>query len=129
MYQHRISLIWRLWLLSNLVLACSSIRSPNTEQIKTLVVSKLGDQYTETLSPSGNYTLYVQSADSHTQPVKFIVLKISSSEVILENSFFPGYVKWISEEELEVLSVPGTLQKDEDLANYKKIIRIEKSKL
>ena len=127
MCESRISLIWRLWLLSSLVIACSSIKSPNIEQVKTLI--KLGDQYTETLSPSRNYTLYVQSGEYLTQPAKFIVLKNPSSELILENSFFPGYVKWISEEELEVLSVPGTLQKDEDLANYKKIIRVEKSKL
>lgn len=56
--------------------------------------------------------------------MKFVVVDVEKNKIIYESSFLPGHVKWHSDTTLEVFSVPGTVQANEDLSHYKQIINI-----
>lgn len=58
------------------------------------------------------------------QNAKFIVIERASLSVVEEGTFMPGYVEWKGPDTIEILSVPGTLKKGEDLSRYIKTLRI-----
>jgi hypothetical protein len=110
--------------------SCSSSRKVKAEQIHSLLQEKLGSSLTQEKNSSGNFILYKQDQPETNIKIalKFVVVNIAENTIIYEGSFLPGYVKWHSDSELEILSVPGTIQADEDLSHYKKIIRIASPK-
>lgn len=53
-----------------------------------------------------------------------MVVQTPENKIVLEQNFIPGYAKWITDSSIEVLSVPGTIGKNENLSDYKKVIVI-----
>ncbi|MBX2963539.1 MAG: hypothetical protein KF687_13590 [Cyclobacteriaceae bacterium] len=109
---------------------CSSVKKQNVEQMDNVVMELAGENFSWEFSPSKNYILCVEQPlnESIKQAVKFIVVDAHTNKIIYENSFLPGSVKWLTDTTLEVYSIPGTLEKNDDLSNYKKIINIEQQK-
>jgi len=97
-----------------------------TEDAKTIAISKLGSSIESFRSPDGHFELFVQQPNDSPmkQPLKFLVIQINTNKVVMENSFMPGYVKWLGDSALELLDVPGIIRGDEDLTDYKKIIDV-----
>jgi len=97
-----------------------------TEDAKTIAISKLGSSIESFKSPDGHYELFVQQPNDSPmkQPLKFLVIHINTNKVVMEKSFMPGYVKWMGDSSLELLDVPGIIRGDEDLTDYKKIIDV-----
>lgn len=101
-----------------------------TEDAKTIAISKLGSPIESFKSPDGHYELFVQQPNNSPmkQPLKFLVIQINTNQVVMEKSFMPGYVKWIDDTTLELLDMPGIIRGDEDLTDYKKIIDVAQYK-
>lgn len=116
-------------LLSILLLwACKTTHSKgqNPDSVNKIAGDKLGTDIESFPNSTEEYILYVQKTNSSspTNILKFIVLEVGTGKVATEQSFAPGYVKWITETSIEVFSVPGTIRKNEDLSDYKKTINI-----
>lgn len=77
----------------------------------------------------GDYVLCVEKAN---QPVsgrlRFLILKTDEKKLIAEGSFLPGYIKWITNDEVEVVDAPGIITGNEDLQKFKKIYNVRESK-
>jgi len=112
----------RLTFLIAFVVACRTASPPLTEELD-MARRYLGGDLDSFPNRSGTHLLYVQQAVPG-QTTKFVVIERASRMVVEEGSFIPGYVEWKSEDTLEVLSVPGTLKKGEDLSKYIKTIRL-----
>ncbi len=105
--------------------SCKSMRQADGDKSLGIARAKLGQEIEAFPNVNGKYTLYVQKPQiTATGARKFIVVQSSNQAVVVSESFIPGYVKWVTDEALEVLSVPGTLKANDDLSNYKKTIPI-----
>jgi hypothetical protein len=107
------------------------VKQPVSEvqPIPRVVLEKLGKEVETLPNTSGKYILYVQKVDPKfpTHVVKAIVIT-STNKIIMEESFVPGYIKWVSESSLEVLNMPGMIKKDEDLSHYTRAINLNSTK-
>ncbi|MEQ1585013.1 MAG: hypothetical protein ABL895_03985 [Cyclobacteriaceae bacterium] len=110
------------------MVACKTLSNgQNDDPIKKLAISKLGTDFETFKSPQGEYFLFVQSVKdlSASQSSKFLVVQAAGKQIILEQSFIPGYVKWIGDTTIEFLNVPGILKENENISDYKKIIDVQ----
>lgn len=72
------------------------------------------------------FALCFQSEPSQPQGlINFIVLEIATCKIIEQGFFRPGYIKWASSNEIELLDLPGALEGDKDLTIFKKTISIK----
>lgn len=115
-----------------LVWACKITRSngQDPDPAKKIATEILGSDIESFPNSTGEYLLFIQKGNfSHaTNALRFLVIHNTNNKVVVEQSFVPGYVKWITETSLEVLSVPGTIKETETLSNYIKIIDIRSNK-
>ena len=112
---------FRIILLLALV-ACRSAATPVTEELD-VARRYLGGDIDSFPNKTGTHILCVQHPVPG-QSTRFVVIDRASLTVTEEGSFMPGYVEWKGSDTLEVLSVPGTLKKGEDLSKYIKSIRL-----
>jgi len=105
--------------------SCKSV-TPSSPTENDTVKALLGNNVELQTSPSGAYVLHVQvNAGIVGQLLRFVVVDATSGKILAQDSFMPGYVKWIGPETLEVLSVPGMLKKDEDLSKFIRQVKIQ----
>lgn len=102
--------------------ACRSAAPAITED-QDIARRYLGGDLDAFPNRAGTHTLFVQRSVPG-QNTKFLVIDHATHQVAEEGSFMPGYVEWKGPDTIEVLSVPGTLKKGEDLSRYIKTIRI-----
>ena len=114
--------VFRMILLLALAGACRTAAPPITEELD-VARRYLGGDIDTFANKTGTYMLCVQRTVPG-QNTQFVVIERASLTVVEEGSFLPGYVEWKGPDTLEVLSVPGTLKKGEDLSRYVKTIRI-----
>lgn len=112
----------RFFVLFALAMACRSAVPAVTEELD-VARRYLGGDLDSYPNRTGSHILFVQRAVPG-QRTKFVVIDRVSHQVVEEGSFIPGYVEWKSPDTLEVLSVPGTLKKGDDLSKYVKTIRL-----
>lgn len=53
-----------------------------------------------------------------------MVLRLADSVLVQNGSYLRGYVKWINDSTLEMLSLPGKVKQDQDLNVFRKIIQV-----
>jgi hypothetical protein len=72
--------------------------------LKEIAVRELGNDYTFLFNESKTYALchQKQSNDHPDRKIKYIVLEISTKEIVTRGSFQSGYVKWYSNDSIEV---------------------------
>lgn len=100
--------------------------SDGSIQIKT----QLGEDVTTAYNASKSYALLQQIQDPKnigSKKIHFIVMRVRDSVVVHEGSYMHGYVKWVDDNSLEKLSLPGKVKQDQDMSVYKKIIRIDQA--
>ncbi len=115
--------------ISLLFLLGCRIKQPSTPIIISpfqIASKKLGSELDSFPNSSGKLILFVQIADPKypTRVIKAIVLELSSNNILMEESFVPGFIKWEGEYSLELLSLPGTIKSDEDISTYIKTIKL-----
>ena len=105
--------------------SCKSTPQADAGQALKIARMQLGEKIDVFPNSTGQYTLYVQQPQpTASTALKFVVIETASLKVVASQTFIPGYVKWVAEDALEVLSVPGTLKSNDDLSNYKKTLSI-----
>lgn len=107
--------------------ACKS--SPQTStvgNVDKIVTEKLGESTEKQPNSSNTYLLYFQKPNPQipTRAIKAIVIQVSTNKIVAEETFVPGYIKWISDTSLELLNIPGMVRTDEDLSHHKKVINL-----
>lgn len=110
-----------------ILVACSSAQPATEGDVLGLAEQELGKEIDAFPSQTGQYILYIQrspAATPHTA-LRFLVIDKATTRIAERQSFKPGYVKWVGEDSLEVLSMPGILKEGEDLSKYIKVIRIK----
>lgn len=108
-----------------ILVACSSAQ-PVTDAL-AIAEKELGKEIDAFPSQTGQYVLYIQRSSAATPhaALRFLVIEKATARIAERQSFMPGYVKWVGEDSVEVLSMPGILKEGEDLSKYKKVIRIK----
>ena len=91
-----------------------------------IAFKKLGSEIDSFPNSTGKLVLFVQLADPKypTKIVKAMVLEVVSNNILFEESFVPGFIKWKSEYALELLNLPGTIKSNEDISSYIKTIKL-----
>jgi hypothetical protein len=116
-----------LLLVTLLLLNCRSNQSKdNADAITRIVREKIGDEYESIPNPTNEYVLYIKKINDNSErhQNRFIVISLSSATLIEDKLYFPGYVKWKSEYEIEYLNMPGMIREDQDLSAYIKILSV-----
>ncbi|MFN7261889.1 MAG: hypothetical protein ACK5TU_18490 [Cyclobacteriaceae bacterium] len=92
----------------------------------SIAQQKLGNRVDSFPNSSGQYILYVQQQDIKypTKIIGAIVIETNTGKVLTEESFSPGYIRWIDESSLELLNIPEMIKAGEDLSLYTKKIKI-----
>ncbi len=70
--------------------------------------------YTESKSPLNSYAT-----------IKFLILKKEDNKIIHRANIKDGYIKWVSEFELEIFEVPGVIETDQNIEDYKSILNVK----
>ena len=109
-------------LLLVVAIGCRTAAVPVTEEVD-VARRYLGGELDTFPNRTGTYILCVQRAVPG-QSTKFVVIERASRSVVEEGTYLPGYVEWKGNDTIEVLSVPGTLKKGEDLSRYIRTIRL-----
>jgi len=105
--------------------SCRAATTTLADPIKAIAVAKLGEGIESWPNASGQYILFSQKPGNNVPGViKFIVVHVSSRQVVEEQNYQPGYVKWVTETSLEVLSMPGMAKTTDDPATYIKVINL-----
>ncbi|NOS91133.1 MAG: hypothetical protein HOP30_04375 [Cyclobacteriaceae bacterium] len=89
----------------------------------------LGNDLDSIANASGKFELFVQKhkLTDRFPVLKAVVIETSSGKVMAQFSFTPGYIKWISEDEVEIYNAPGMMKKDEDISKFIRQVKIKTS--
>ena len=95
-----------------------------------IAAQKLGTKLDSFPNSSGQFILYVQKEDTQhpTRMLSAVVIEVKSEKIVAEESFIPGYIKWIDASTLEMLNAPGMLKAGEDLSSYTRKINLSSIK-
>ncbi len=98
----------------------------NADAFTRIVREKLGDEYESIPNSTNEFVLYIKKINTadERQQNRFIVISLNNATLIADKLYFPGYVKWKSEYEIEYLNMPGMIREDQDLSAYIKILSV-----
>lgn len=102
-----------------------SAQSPTLEQV---IREKVGGEASTESNKTDTYILAKEAPDTSgtgSHACKFVVIRKKDHAVMVEGKYSNGYVKWVTDNSIEVLSVPGKVQWNQDLSPYKRQIIIE----
>lgn len=101
-----------------------------SDQARKIAIARLGSDIESYPNSTGEFILFIQEPNpaSASTVLKFIVVHTKDNHVVVEQDFFPGYVKWITDSSLEVFSVPGTVKENTNLTDYIRIVSISQVK-
>lgn len=108
--------------------SCKTTPPATVKDVQGVAVEKLGQDIESFPNATGQYILFVQKPTNSPTALKFIVIDTRTREVIEAQSFMPGHVKWVTEDSLEVLNVPGMVKSTETLSSYIKVIHLRRPK-
>lgn len=111
---------------SILILGCKTSAQSNSHQndLETFVSQKLQGESEIKYNATKTFALcYEKRQGDHIKRVfRYFIVKIADNRIIEEGSFSSGYVKWISNDTIEVVSGSSLSNVEEPT---KKIIRLE----
>lgn len=95
-----------------------------------IATRKLGVKLDSFPNSSGQFILYVQKEDTQhpTRMLSAVVIEVKTEKIVAEESFIPGYIKWIDASTLEMLNAPGMIKAGEDLSSYTRKINLSSTK-
>jgi hypothetical protein len=106
-------------------LSCKPISNTTSCSVKETALHTLHIPTIEFNSSKEFALCYNSNPNEITGRIEFLIIKTSNCSILERGSLMPGYIKWVSEDKIEVLDLPGTLEGDKDLVNFKKIISIK----
>jgi hypothetical protein len=114
--------------LGALALACKSLPKENECSIIEAVKQNLSNPIIEYNSSRDFALCYEGEPKDASGLSNFIIIKSKNCSIVEKGNYRPGYIKWISTSEVEVLNLPGAVDGDLDLTTFKKIISIKTPK-
>ncbi len=117
--------------LLNVIVSCArhskSISTGIAKDEKENPYQILGMNLDSAVNESGKFKLFVQKRQlTDRYPVtKAIVIETTNRKVLAQFSFTPGYIKWISEDEVEIYDAPGMITKDEEISKFIRKVKIK----
>jgi len=108
------------------VSCASQPKTTNSSSIEDVVVSKIGKSFLLTENENKTFVLYQQKpeGDHAAKNYKYLVIRKSDNVIMISGSYQLGYVKWVSNKAIEVLSLPSVIEQDE--AKFKKVIIVDR---
>ena len=110
-----------------LLVQCKSNLAQTKKSYDSLVTAKIGSPYEEKLSPSKKYAI-VEASDTGklSEHFRYAVIRVKENEVVLEGRYNRGgYVKFINDTRIEVLTIPRHITTVHDSSLYKQEILLE----
>ena len=116
-----------LLLIALLFIQCKSNQAQARKTYDSLVVAKVGRPFEEKINAAKTYSLaHAGDAGQSAPEFKYVVIKLENNEVVLEGKFNRGgYVRWINDTMIEVLSIPKHITSVSDTALYKEQVFLE----
>jgi hypothetical protein len=107
--------------------SCSSHSQSKSYALNESPSQLLGENLDSLRNTSGKFVLFFQKQNltSLNSTVKAVVVEILTKKIVASFTYTPGYCKWISESEIEVLNAPGMIRKEEDISKYITIIKVK----
>lgn len=111
-------------LVTLLPFSCKTVHPGGKDTARATAVKKLGEDIEAMPNASGQYILFTQKLNSSASGVlRFMVIALNG-DIIEEQDYMPGYVKWVTETSLEVLSMPGMAKTTDDPSRFVKVIHL-----
>ena len=109
-----------------LLLSCRSApMAQDTRLLENFVSKDLHDAKIE-YNISKDVALCYDKDAGASGMIKYKVVQVSGLQIIKEGTIRPGYIKWINNLEIELLSLPGV--QNENVIPQKEIISVRKSR-
>lgn len=96
----------------------------NPTDLNKTLETELGGKFTQTQNESKTYVLAIGEQENSSLFRQYVILEVSSLEIIQKGSFRPGYIQWKSNTSLELLNVPGTIPVGKNLSDYVQVIEL-----
>ena len=100
----------------SLLTACNSSKTSSVAQVgdyKAVAEDKLGSEVNFEHSPDDEYVLcYKETKGTAKYPqntIEYFVYDLKKNEVIKEDTFGPGDIKWYDTQSLEIFQIPGVM--------------------
>ncbi len=116
--------------LHSVFFSCASQpKATNPLKEQGVIASKLGNNITTEENTDKTHLLLKQKPEGENvaRVYKYIVVRKSDNQIVLEGTYQLGYVKWINDSQIEVLSLPSVTEQDE--SKYKKVLSVLSQKL
>lgn len=114
---------------------CAKKTSNSTSQMKIdsvalnkLIENELGPLVEKLPNKSNTYLLVYKLKAVSENFSSYAVFEVASGKVVKKGNYSPGYIRWLDDAAIELLSVPGTIQSAKNLEDFKQIISIENEK-
>ena len=114
-------------LVSVTLLQCKSNHSHARVTYDSLVQARMGNEFQERFNNSRTHAL-IHAADTgkYAGDYRYMVVKLDNNEVVLHGKFNQGgYVRWISDSMIELMSIPDDVRAIPDSSLYKEQIILE----
>ena len=94
------------------------------QDLRTIAAEKLGKDFAGDYNPDKTYIIFkqIRQGDHSQRLIKYIVVKIADHSVVNEGSYQMGYVKWLNNTDIEVMSSEDPARDDQV---SKKIISVK----
>jgi cystathionine beta-lyase family protein involved in aluminum resistance len=98
--------------------------SKTAQELNKTVETELGNRNTQVFNNSKSYLLAYREKELTETFTSYIIIETKTGEVTKKGTFVPGYIKWVDDHSLELLSAPGIIPQGRSLSDYKKIITL-----
>ena len=109
-----------------MLVQCKSNLAQSRKTYDSLVEAKVGRSFIEKYNNAKTYSLVHAKETDTTAAHPYAVIRLGKNEVVLSGKFNRGgYVRWLGDDMIEVLSIPQHITKVVDSALYKHEIFLE----
>ncbi len=96
--------------------ACKTSKKDSTT-LDQVIQSSVATVGTTTYNPGHTYVLVVEQP-SQNEFLTFIVVNVTTHEIVLKRKFRPGHVRWSDSTTIELLDVPGMIESNKNIEEY-----------
>lgn len=113
------------FILAATIISCKSSKVDNVTTDLSEVKDYLGETFDSSSNKSGTFTLYSVTTDNATvhPRVKFALFNVAENKIVQKGVIRQGYIKWISDSELEKMDLPGVIQDGQTQSDFIKTIK------
>lgn len=103
--------------------AARIFNSEDHPEVIKFIEEKIGES-TVDFNVDETYAIGLASKKNPMGTVKYIIVQVSTQQVIAQGSFKPGSIKWVSDYEVELFDAPEIIHDEDDTTNYRRIINV-----